>query len=593
MARFVTLLATIQCNRRMACSDGVGCWFKPTATPMENETVHERAPASSPMKPAAPDRHGRALGHLVLALALISLLVACGGSSTPDDGVRSIVVAYPVDMQGVNELTTESTAIMNGLIYFGWFLQLLEEQPDYEDGPPSFKPRLAKSYEFSEDRRQLTFTLRDDVIWSDGVKVTAEDVRWTWQAQTHPAIRWSFAESKQAITDVEVVDQTTAIFHFSEAYAAQLQDANFGVILPKHAWGRLPFEQWRQNNSWFRDHLVVNGPFTLETWVPQERFVLVRNEHYFEKDLPKTDRIVFQVTPDTSSRLALLRSGQAHLVEFIDPADASMIEAHPDLKLVSHIPRSFFFVQWNVSRPLFATKEVRQALTMAIDRQEIIDSLHFGYASMSHSLFPSNLWAHNKDLKPWPYDPGRAKELLASQGWSDTDGDGVLDRNGEPFRFELVTNSESQVRVDLLPMIQGHLKRIGIDVQTRSMEFNSLLGPLNEHQFDAVIQALALDTSLNTSYFYHTDAIGSGYNWGMYSNPEMDRLIEATIEALDPLGAKPLYDELQVLLHEEVPMTFLYESRRLSGLRENLYDVDPNAITSFFNLRRWRLEDPR
>ncbi len=526
-----------------------------------------------------------------MALVLIGLLAACGGSPAADNGVSSIVVAYPVDLQGVNELTTESTAIMNGLIYFGWFLQLLEEQPDYQEGPPSFKPRLAESYEFSDDRLQLTFRLRQDVLWSDGVPVTAEDVRWTWQAQTHPAISWSFVESKQGIVDVEVVDKHTVIFHFSESYASQLQAANFGVVLPKHAWERLPFEQWRQNNSWFLENMVVNGPFNLESWVPQQRFVLGRNELYFEKDSPKADRIVFQITPDTSSRLALLRSGQAHLVEVIDPADAAMIEDHPELKLVSHIPRSFFFVQWNVSRPQFATKEVRQALTMAIDRQEIIDSLHFGYANMAHSLFPSNLWAHNKDLKPWPYDPGLAKELLASQGWIDSDGDGVLDRDGQPFSFELVTNSESQVRVDLLPMIQGHLKRIGIDVRTRSMEFNALLGPLNEHRFDAVIQALALDTSLNTSYFYHTDAIASGYNWGMYSSPEMDRLIEATVEALDPLAAKPLYYELQALLHEEVPMTFLYESQRLSGLRQNLYDVDPNAITSFFNLRRWRLED--
>lgn len=554
------------------------------------------------MKPTAQDRFRSLAGSRPLkvwadvaaracaAVVLIGCLAGCGGSPMASGDVRSIVVAYPVDLQGVNELTTESTAIMNGLIYFGWFLQLLEEQPDYETGPPSFKPRLAEAYEFSDDRLRLTFHLRDDVIWNDGVPVTAEDVRWTWQAQTHPAIAWSFAESKQGIVDVEVVDAYTVVFHFAESYAAQLQDANFGVILPKHAWEVLPFEEWRQNNAWFLDHMVVNGPFKLESWVPQQRFVLARNEHYYEEGYPKADRIVFQITPDTSSRLAMLRSGQAHLVEFIDPADAAMIEAHPDLKLVSHIPRSFFFVQWNVSRPQFATKEVRQALTMAIDRQEIIDSLHFGYANMAHSLFPSNLWAHNKNLESWPYDPGRAKELLASQGWTDSDGDGVLDRDGEPFSFELVTNSESQVRVDLLPLIQGHLKRIGIDVRTRSMEFNSLLGPLSEHRFDAVIQALALDTSLNTSYFYHSDAIDAGYNWGMYSNPKMDRLIEATVEALDQLAAKPLYDELQVLLHEEVPMTFLYESQRLSGLRKNLHDVDPNAITSFFNLRRWRLE---
>ena len=97
-------------------------------------------------------------------------------------------------------------------------------------------------------------------------------------------------------------------FHFSEVYANQLLDANFGVVLPRHVWGQLPFAEWRQNGDWFRDHLVVNGPFTLESWAPQQRFVLRRNDRYFEPGLPKVDRVVFQITPEAGSQLALLRS---------------------------------------------------------------------------------------------------------------------------------------------------------------------------------------------------------------------------------------------------------------------------------------------
>lgn len=530
------------------------------------------------------------------ALAL-TFAVAAAGCGQPDaaetrqDKTTTVVVAFPVDMQGVNELTTQSTSIMNALVYFAWFLQLVEEQPDYEEGPPSFEPRLAKSYEFSDDRLRLTFHLRDDVKWSDGVPVTAEDVRWTWQAQTHPAIGWSSADAKKRITDVEVVDPHTVTFHFSRAYAVQLQDANIGVILPKHAWSQLPFEQWMENNDWFVEHLVVDGPFTLESWERQQRYVLKRNERYFEPGLPRVDRVVFQVTPDNSSQLALLRSGQAHMVEFIPPGVAATIEADPDLELLSHIPRYFSFIQWNVSRPMFATKELRQALTLGIDRQEIIDALHYGYATLASSPFPSNLWAQNKDLKPWPYDPARARAILDAQGWIDTDGDGIRDRDGQPFSFELVTNSESQVRVDLVVMVQEHLKRIGVEVRPRSMEFNALLVPLRKHDFDATFQLLAIDTSLNMSYFFHTDAIDDGYNWGMYSNPEVDRLIDAINAQVDQLAAKPLYDQLQELLHEELPMTYVYEARRLSGVDKRLHDVDPNALNSFFNLRHWRLED--
>jgi len=529
----------------------------------------------------------------VVCLAGFSVVLeGCGRRpSGTVDAPESIVVAYTVDIQGVNELIAESTLIMNAIVYYGLFTQLVEEQPDYQNGPPSFLPRLAESYNFSEDRLTLTFHLRDGVLWSDGVPVTAEDVRWTWQAQTDPDIGWDYSESKAYIKDVEVVDDLTVRFHFTEAYATQLQNANSGVILPKHAWSRLPFKEWRTNSAWFLENLVVNGPFTLESWQPQQRYVLKRNERHFEEGYPKTDRIVFDVIPDTSARLGLLRSGKAHLVEYIDPIDAAKIESDPDLYLMSHISRSFFFIQWNVTRPLFAAKEVRQALSMAIDRQEIVDTLHFGYSSVSHSPFPSNIWVHNKNIEPWPYDRQRALELLASQGWKDTDGDGILDRDGQPFSFELVTNSESQVRVDLLVLVQEQLKKIGIDVQTRTMEFNSLLVPLNQHDFDAVFQALAIDTSLDTSFFFHSNAIDNGFNWGGYSNPELDQLIDESVNQIDQMAVKPLYDELQVMLHDEVPMTFIYESQRLSGANKRLRDVDPNALNSFFHLRRWRLED--
>ncbi len=529
-------------------------------------------------------------------LILVLLLAACGGGADVKTERaatdRSVVIAYGVDMEGVNELVTASTPIQTALLYFSLFLPLLDELDDYQTGPPTFAPRLAESYEFSADRLALTFQLRDDVAWSDGVPVTAEDVRWTWQAQASPEVAWAYADVKSRITDVEVVTAHTVRFHFSETYANQLIDANFGVVLPKHAWSRLPFAEWRDRGSWFFDNLVVSGPFTLESWEPLQRFVLRRNPGYFEPGLPKVDRVVFQIVPDPSSQLALLRSGQAHYVEFITPDNAATIEAHPDLRITSYLARQFFFVQWNIARPQFASKEVRQALTMAIDRQAIIDSLHYGYASVSFSPFTSDTWVHHKKLAPWPYDPARAKELLAGQGWADSDGDGILDRDGVSFRFELLGNTGNTLRRDIMVMVQEHLKQVGVEVETRLMEFSSMLAPLREHKYDAVVFGLAMDTSLNTYHYFHTRAIDDGYNWGGYSSPETDQLIEEIETQTDMAAAGPLYDRLQELIHEDQPVTFLYESRRLGGAHNSLLDVDPNAISSFFNLRRWRLADP-
>lgn len=540
------------------------------------------------------------------AVALIAtlLLAACtpgGGPSDGNpgedpaagstDGPDTVTVAYSVDIEGVNELVTQSTAIHTTLYYFALFLPLFEEHADYQTGPPTMAPRLSESYAFSDDRLTLTIELRQGVQWSDGVPVTAEDVRWTWQAQTSPEVGWPFAEVKQHIRDVEVVAPHTVRFHFEKAYSAQLLDVNMGVILPKHAWQELPFDQWRDNPQWFKDHLVVNGPFTLASHEPNQRYVLERNPNYFEPGIPKVDRVVFEMVRDPQAQLAMLRSGNAHYVEFVAPGDAKALEAEEDIYLTSYVPRFFYFVMWNTSRPLFAQKEVRQALTLAIDRDSIMEALYHGYAKPSVSPFTSDVWVHNDALEPYPYDPGRAKEMLAAQGFVDSDGDGVVERDGQPFRFELVTNSENNLRRDIVIMIQQQLKRVGIEVEPRFMEFNALFGPLSEHDFDAVVMALAMDTSLNTDYFFHTRGIDNGYNWGMHSNPELDQLIDDIEGYVDLLEAKPLFDRMQEIMHEEQPMTQLYQGIRLGGARKELQDVNPNAVNSFFNLRHWRLED--
>ena len=401
---------------------------------------------------------------LTCAAALTAMLLgACSpetSTQTPQTRENSVTVAYGIDITGVNELIQPLSGIHTMLNYFALFMPLVEEQADYQDGPPTFAPRLAESWSFSEDGLALTFNLRDDVVWSDGTPTTAEDVRFTWLAQTNEAVGWAFAESKRRISDVEVVDATTVIFHFSETFPQQFFEAAQGVILPKHAWGQLPFEEWRDNAKWFEDNLVTNGPFKLASWQPQQRFVLERNPRYFEEGLPKLDRVVFEVVPDMTQQLSLLRAGRADFIELVPYGEAAAVNDRPDLYLTSFIPRNYFFLAWNTAREPFSTAEVRQALTLAIDRQSIIDSLFYGFGKTSFGPLPSDVWAHHDSLEPWPYDPERARQMLAEQGFADSDGDGIIERDGEPFRFELITNGDNTLRRNILVMVQSQLKQV-------------------------------------------------------------------------------------------------------------------------------------
>ena len=365
---------------------------------------------------------GFLLGLFLGMVLLAGGLTGCGGKSGEGSGggggePSTVTVAQLADLTGLNELLSPATPIHTGLLYYGLFLQLLEEQANYESGPAPMKPRLAESWEFSPDRKLLTFKLRPGMIWSDGQPITADDVAFTFEAQRAPEIGWHMAESKSRIDRVEVVDPLTVRFHFKEVYSTQLIDANEGVILPKHLWGQIPFSEWRARSTFFDQNIAYSGPFKVESWKPQERIVLVRNDKYFEPGVPKVDRVVVEVVPDEATQLSLLRSGKVDAIENVLPQNVAELKNHPQIDLLTHIPRTYFNIIWNTSRPLLSEKEVRQALTLAIDRQAIVDSLWAGRTKVPAGLqwdFYGDMF--HADWKVPEYDPKIARDLLRQAG---------------------------------------------------------------------------------------------------------------------------------------------------------------------------------
>jgi peptide/nickel transport system substrate-binding protein len=544
---------------------------------------------------------------LPLGLVATSLLAAACGRDHPSAGPGgpagprrggTVVTGWSAAPGGVNELILPASNVNDEILY-RVFLHLVEEQPDFEHHPPTFAPQLARSYEWSADHKTLTFHLRESVTWSDGVPVTADDVRWTWQAQISPDIGWDNAFMKQAITDVEAVDPHTVRFHFSRVYAKQLLDVNEGLILPRHVWGKIPFKRWRESSDWFRHHLVVDGPFTIASWETGQELVLRRNDRYFDKSRPYLDRMVLRVFADQSSLMTQLFSGEVDFVPQISPADAARVKADPKLELISYWFRLNVVVAWNGTNPLFADPEVRRALTLAIDRQTIVDTLWGPYGRVAVSPIVAAVWAHDSTLRPLPYDPAEARRILAAKGWQDTDGDGILDRNGRPFAFELTSNTGNQQRNDAAVMIQDQLKKIGIRVQPRVVEFNTLMAQSDSGRFDATIIGLGMDTSLDLTAYFHSKSIpvvkrgavvGSGNNFFRYSNPEVDRLIEQAGSQPEIVAAKPYLDRIQQILHRDQPLTFLWESQRLNAVNRRVRNAKPNMLFSLFNLSDWWVE---
>lgn len=534
-------------------------------------------------------------------LSALALGLACRRAEEPAGSVRSatpqkggsVAIAWGTDIAGVNELIVPATNATDDVL-FQIFDHLVAEQPDFTDHAPTMAPQLAKSWDWSEDRKILTFHLNEKAVWSDGVPVTAEDVRFSWQAQINPEVAFSDANSKRYITDVEVVDPHTARFHFSRSYAKQLLDANEGLILPKHAWSVLPFSEWRTNGEWFREHLVTSGPFRLASWKPQQEIVLTRNERYFEPDRPRLDRAVLRIVPEASSQVAQLLAGEIDFATNMQPTDAPRVEADKRLELIAIPFRSFVYAAWNNDRTPFGDREVRRALTLAIDRQKIVDTLWGPYAKVAVSPILSFVWAHDKSIEALPYDPAEARKILAAQGFRDGDGDGVLERNGKPFRIELTTNAGNQQRIDATVMMQAQLKSVGIAAIPRVVEFNALMAKLDEGNYDCVILGVGMDTSLDLTTFLHSRSIGTdnGNNLARYSNPEVDRLIEEAAAQRDIEAMVPRIRQIEKIWQAEQPATLLWESKRLMGMSRRLREARPSPVYMLWNLRDWWVEPP-
>lgn len=555
------------------------------------------------MPPAHSSLRRPSLLILALVCCGLALVAGCGpdtedpapaATAATDDGEPrrggTLVVGTVSDMGGVNEVVNRSNRAFADIAQ-RMFLNLLEEQPDFADHPPTMAPALAESYEFSDDHLTLTFRLRPDAVWSDGHPVTADDVRFTWQAQTHPAVAWDGAYFKAPIRDVEVVDDKTVRFHFDRVSPYQLAEANEGVILPSHVWGELPFEEWRDNADFFLENLVVSGPYKLESWTPQQETVLVRNERYFDPELPYIDRVVFRFVPSNANQVLQLLSGDLDHVVQVPNEDIPRLQAAEDVRIDAYWNRLYTYVGWNFDRPQFQDVRVRRALAHAVDRETLVDTLWGQWARPSDSPIISDVWAHNDEIEALAYDPDRARRLLDEAGWRDTDGDGIRDKDGQPLRFSLLTNQGNQPREDAVTLIRDYLDDVGVAAEAQILEFHTMSGMVAERDYDAVLSGWGMPTNLDLRYAFHTDSIAESVNYMGYSNPRVDALIEE-MERLPSLEeAGPILDELQLLIHQDQPMMLLWESQRVNGVSTRVKNVQSNLISSYFDLEEWWLAE--
>jgi peptide/nickel transport system substrate-binding protein len=536
------------------------------------------------MKTSHPNRRPLLVAAL-FAGVLVAVHSACPRPSPlrPDD---TLVMGVLADIQSWNPYLTETrfSEDLLALVY----PSLAVELADYQEHPPTFRPSLAESWSRSEDGLAIEFVLRNDVVWSDGTPVTADDVVFTFEIQKSPEVAWYASYVKDFIESVEKVDDHIVRFVFNQRYPYQLMDANEGLIIPAHAWRDIPPAEW-SSTSWL-DRVVGAGPYLPSAHTPQQEIVMVANESYGLGPRAAVDTIVWRIVPDQLSLTGQTLNGQFDFVYAVPPEDAEKIAAQPDLRLVSYADRGYTHICWNTTRPGLDNPEVRRALTMAIDRQAIIDIVFLGFAEPSLGPILSGMWAFDPEIERVPFDPDAAAALLADQGWTDSDGDGIVDRAGEPFSIELLTNSENRMRQDISVLVAGYLQKIGVAVTPRTVEWGTLLARLDAGEFDGSVNRWVEPTQIDLEDVWHTPPEGvPTSNYGRYSNAEVDRLI-AEVAANPPLEVqRRIYRRIQALIVADQPYTFLAEGQRLNALHSRVANAVLNDTTPYFNLEQWEL----
>ena len=249
------------------------------------------------------------------------------------------------------------------------------------------------------------------------------------------------------------------------------------------------------------------------------------------------------------------------------------------LKAYSQPSLGYTYIGYNLTNPLFQDKRVRQAMTYAVNREEIVQYVLYGLGVVATGPFPNHLWYYNPNVKPIPYDPRMARQLLAEAGWKEKNKEGILVKDGKPFRFTLITNSGNDTRRDVGVLVQRQLREIGIDVTLELYEWSVFLKDfINAKHFDACILGWSLSVDPDAYEIWHSSQIEKGFNFVSYRNPEVDKLWEEGRREYDQEKRRQIYWRIHELVAEDQPYTFLYVPLGLSMLQKRFALLERDSM---------------
>lgn len=522
------------------------------------------------------------------------VLAACGGSGDaggpkgggaqagPPQTGGMAVAAVTSDFQAFNPVVNTAQTT-DDLIRFMLFTPLIQY-----DAHLNAVPWLAESWQLSDST--VVFKLRNDVKWHDGQPVTAEDVKFTFDlAKDSTTASLLGSAYLGLVKSATVVDPYTIRFDFTAPHAQALDDF-WWAPMPKHLLKDIPPAQLAQ--APYNRQPVGSGPFKFVEWKPNQTLTLAANPD-FPAGLggrPKLDRVIFRIIPEPTTMVTELANRTTDVIGWtLQPDQAVQVQQTQGLTLQHFPSREFTYVAWNGTRAPFDDAAVRRAMGMAIDRATIIQGLMHGFAVPASGIIPA--WSPlYSEVAALPYDPAKARQELAAAGWRDTNGDGIVEKNGRPLRFVLTVNTANRTHQDMAQVIQQEMKVIGALVVVQAQEFQTMLRRYKARDYDAVIANWSLDTfKVDPTPLFScalSRAANSSNRTG-YCNPRADALMQQGLRETDPARAKEVWKQYSALLQQDQPVTFLFWSEDMAGVGPRLQGVVMDARSKLANVHDW------
>jgi peptide/nickel transport system substrate-binding protein len=534
----------------------------------------------APAQPTAPPSQPNAASSPVAATTASGASAPAG----PTGKTTTVVYAVSSNPATLNPLLDDSGASQSG--YELMFEGLLK--PDPRTGTPIAS--LATSWEQSTDGLMWRFHMRPNVTWHDGQPFSADDVKFTFDAVQDPKTKTPYRSRFSNIASFDAADKATFVVTLKAADCPFLTTTMQTPIVPKHLLASSADINTDEFNS---TRPVGTGPFMFKEWARSDHLTLIANPNYWQ-GRPKVDQWIRRTVGDDTVLQALLKTGE---IDYGSPSLAAI----PELQAVPHLtfqsaasPILITYIAYNLDRPLFQDKRVRQALTQALDRKAIVSSLLSDQGELLDSSIAPVSWAYSANVPKFPYDVDAAKRLLAEAGWA-AGSDGVLQKDGTRFAFSLATNSSNKERAAIATIAQDAWRKIGIDMQTQLLETNAFFAKYQQSRdFDAIVAGGAgLTIDPDQSSFWSSRNIAAGTNFVHYNNPRLDALLDQarTVPGCDPAARKPVYEQIQQILADDQPFTFVYSAKSGVFINKRLQNVQVSSWAGATPYLAWGIKD--